>query len=194
MKNTISILLFALFTACGSSGENKVEEDTDHSAHMDESTEQPKSKSPKQMAMVNVGKNHIHIEYSSPSVRGRQIFGGLVGFGQVWVTGAHKATSIHFQNDVMIDGKNVPSGKYGFFTIPGKESWTLILNEDWDMHLADEYNEANDVLRLTVTPERLEESVESLTYEVTPIDDNSGTISISWADTKVSFKVENKQE
>jgi len=183
-----------LFTACGSSGEKKAEEHADHSAHMDESTEQPKSKSPKQMAMANVGENHIHIEYSSPSVRGRQIFGGLVGFGQVWVTGAHKATSINFQNDVMIDGKTVPSGKYGFFTIPGKESWTLILNENWGMHLADDYNEANDVLRLTVTPERLEESVESLTYEVTPIDNNSGTISISWADTKVSFKVENKQE
>lgn len=195
MKNIYVIILTVIFTACSSSGEKKTEthsSDVDHSAHMAENNEQSKSKSPKQMAMANVGDNHIHIEYSSPSVRGRQIFGGLVAYGEVWVTGAHKATNINFQKDVMINETPIPAGKYGFFTIPGKESWTIILSQDWDMHLADDYNPENDVLRFDVVPVMLEKPVESLTYEVIETDDSSGKIKMSWADVSISFGVKNQ--
>lgn len=193
MKKVAFILLSGLLWSC-SPGEKKEEakEQEDHSAHAAESTEKPKSKSPKQMAMTSVGENHVHMEYNSPGVRGRQIFGGLVGYGEVWVTGAHRATTVNFQQDVMVNETVIPAGKYGFFTIPGADAWTVILNKDWDMHLADDYNQANDVLRFDVTPEALEEQVESLTYTVEPIEDGTGMISMAWADVKISFKFQNQ--
>lgn len=195
MKSIYVLILAIIFSACSTPNDKKGEEhsnEMDHSAHTSDSNEQTKSKSPKKMAMTNVGDNHIHIEYSSPSVRGRQIFGGLVAYGEVWVTGAHKATNINFQKDVIIKETPIPAGKYGFFTIPGKDTWTIILSQDWDMHLADNYNSENDVLRFAVKPQILDESAESLTYEVIEVDSSSGEIAMSWADVKITFKVKNQ--
>ena len=194
MKYIYLIILAVIFAACSTSGEKQTEQksdEMDHSAHMAESKEQPKSKSPMQMAMTNVGKNHVHIEYHSPSKRGRQIFGGLVAYGEVWVTGAHNATSIRFSKDVEIGGVEIPEGKYALFTIPGEDEWTIIINKNWDQHLADEYDKTEDMVRLTTVPEKLEEPIESLTYEVIAEDNNTGTISISWDDVKISFQVKN---
>ena len=194
MRYIYVIILAVVFTACSTSGEKQTEQksdEMDHSAHMADSKEQPKSKSPMQMAMTNVGKNHVHIEYHSPSKRGRQIFGGLVAYGEVWVTGAHNATSIRFSKDVEIGGVEIPEGKYALFTIPREDEWTVIINKNWDQHLADEYDQAEDIVRLKVTPEKLDEPVESLTYEVIAEDAKTGTIVISWDDVRISFTIKN---
>ncbi len=87
----------------------------------------------------------------------------------------------------MINTIVVPKGKYGFFTIPSKEKWILILSKTWDMHLADDYTEENDVLRLTVTPEQNVELVEYLTYSISEIANNKGRIMLSWEKLNVSF-------
>jgi len=157
-----------------------------------ESTEKKKPASPKQEAMAMIGGNHIHIAYGSPSVRGRVIWGGLVPYDKVWSTGAHKATSINFPEAVEINGNDIPAGKYGFFTVPGEENWTVILNKNWDMHLADDYQEAEDVIRFEVTPEKLENIQEALTYKVESMGDNTATISVAWEYLKISFAVTNK--
>jgi hypothetical protein len=102
--------------------------------------------------MATIGGTTVHIEYSSPGVKERIVWGGLVAYDKVWVTGAHKATSVHFSKGVEINGRKIPAGKYAFFTIPGKEKWIVILNTRFDQHLADEYNEKEDVLRLEVSP------------------------------------------
>jgi hypothetical protein len=187
----ISVIFLLVALSCSSKTESETLTVEDHSQHQT-ATAPAASKSPKTEAMAIVGGNHIHIDYSSPSVRGRQIFGGLVGFGEVWSTGAHKATSIKFDKNVLIGGKEIPAGKYGFFTIPGETEWTLILNKVWDMHLADDYNPAEDIIRMTVTPEILTETVESLTYTVTEKSANTAEISMAWDKTKVSFEVINK--
>lgn len=148
--------------------------------------------SPRTMAMASVTTNHVHIDYGSPSKRGRMIFGGLVGYGQVWATGAHHATSITFGEGITIDGMDVPAGKYGLFTIPGETEWTIIISKDWDMHLADDYTEANDVLRIQSPATPLDEVVESLTIAVDHVGDKLGRISISWDQTSVSFDIQNK--
>ncbi|NUO03663.1 MAG: DUF2911 domain-containing protein [Saprospiraceae bacterium] len=188
MKNILFILLSALLWACSP-------KDKDHTSHdqspTEATTESKKPKSPKTSAMAMVGDNHIHIDYSAPSVRGRQIFGGLVAYGEVWVTGAHKATSISFDKAVMIGGKQIPAGKYGFFTIPGKETWVIILNKQWDMHLADDYQQSEDILRLEVAPETLEAPVEMLTYTVNATDGKNATVSIAWDMVRISFEVRN---
>ena len=199
MYKLIALLLSLSLIACSTGTEQKAtgQEDAhaDHSHHStpgDSTASKPRPKSPKQMAMTTVGDNHIHIEYSAPSMRGRQIFGGLVAWGEVWVTGAHKATNITFAQDVEINSTTIPAGKYGFFTIPGEDTWTIILSKDWDMHLADEYTEASDILRFEVSPEQLQEPVETLNYTITATDEQRGTITIAWADVAISFEVKNQ--
>lgn len=193
-KITYLILLPLFFASCGVNSENQVstEQKADHSGHQAVADEKPAaSKSPKKTAMAIVDGNHIHIDYSSPSVRGRQIFGGLVAYGEVWATGAHKATWIQLDRPVKIGDKEIPAGKYGLFTIPGKREWTVILNSVWDMHLADDYNEKKDVIRFSCTPEPLDDTVESLTYTVQEIASQTTQIAIAWDKTKIKFVLKN---
>lgn len=205
MKSILyTIFLTAALIFCGCSGttestdenaevsEHNMDEHKDDSAYASESSKKKKPASPKQQAMAMVGSNHIHIEYASPSVRGRVIWGGLVPYNRVWSTGAHKATSINFPEAVIISGNELSAGKYGFFTIPGEESWTIIFNKVWDMHLADDYQETDDVMRFEVTPEKMDEITEALTYKVESTGDNTGTISVAWEYLKISFEVTNK--
>ena len=145
--------------------------------------------SPRRDVMSNIGDTHIHINYSSPGVRGRVIWGGLVAYYEVWVTGAHKATSIQFSGDVEIKDEIIPAGKYAFYTIPGEKEWTIIINKNWDQHFADNYDETEDVLRVTVVPEQLAAIQENLVYEVMPTEENKGTISMSWAKIKISLEI-----
>jgi hypothetical protein len=194
MKKIAFIFLVSIFFAsCGGNTENQTTAvpTEDHSQHQAASEKPTASKSPKKTAMEIVDGNHIHIDYSSPSVRGRQIFGGLVAYGEVWATGAHKATWIQFDKPVTIGDQKIPAGKYGLFTIPGKQEWTVILNSVWDMHLADDYDSSKDVIRITCSPETLENTVESLTYSVQKIASQTTEITMAWDKTKVKFVVKN---
>ena len=186
-----TILYFAIaLSACSVKTENE------HTAHdtvkTPTSDNSQKSKSPRTSSMAMIGENHIHIDYSAPSMRGRQVFGGLVAYDEVWVTGAHKATNISFDKDVIIAGVPIKAGKYGVFTIPGVEKWTVIINKKWDMHLADDYQQTDDILRFETDVENLKENVEVLTFSVLNNDDNSAIISIAWSNVKVAFEVKNQ--
>ncbi|MTI31587.1 DUF2911 domain-containing protein [Xanthovirga aplysinae] len=196
---------FLLF-ACSSKNNETSQKQAEHSDHKleaghhhgsnqhgEEKEEKAKPLSPHTSAMGMIGNNHVHIDYSSPGKRGRMIFGGLVGFGQVWSTGAHKATNITFDKDVKIDNVDIPAGKYGLFTIPDQNEWTIILNKDWDMHLADEYNKENDIVRVKAIPQQLKQVVESLTFEVKETGNEQGKVTIQWDQTAVSFDIKNSK-
>ena len=193
MKRTFYLLFICLLVASASCKQEQNKQ-AQHDEHLSaSSSEEPAAKkplSPRTKTMGNIGEAHVHIDYSSPGVRGRTIWGGLVAFDQVWVTGAHKATSIDFNKDLVINGQTIPAGTYGFFTIPAKEEWTIILNKNHQQHLADDYNPAEDVLRFKVVPQQLPEIVEALTYEVNAGEGNKGSISVMWEYIKVSFDVE----
>ncbi len=135
--------------------------------------------SPHRTAMATVNGIHVHIEYNSPGVKGRAIWGGLVPYDKVWATGAHMATNIQFSKDVTINNKKIPAGQYAFFTIPGKEKWTVILNSRHDQHMADDYNEKEDIMRIDVKPEE-QGMTQRLTYSVNKTDDKSGEIVMQW--------------
>lgn len=138
-------------------------------------------------AKGNLGDTEVTINYGSPGKRGRVIWNGLVSYDQVWVSGSHWATAVTFSKDVVINDIIIPAGEYGFFTIPGRETWTLIINKRFDQHLADEYDEVEDVVRVSVKPIELENEVQRLTYEIEKIADSEGTISLSWDQIKVSM-------
>ena len=141
-----------------------------------------------------VGTNHFTIKYHAPAVRGRVIWGGLVAYGQVWVTGAHSATSIEFTQDIKIGNNIVKAGKYAFFTIPDKKSWTVILNKNWEQHLADEYNQKDDVVRFEVKPKKLKEVAERLEYKVNKKgkDKKTAEIEVVWEKLSIAFNFENQ--
>ncbi len=189
MNKLIIIFLAVAFSFSCTTGNKKMD---NHNHSMSAETSNTKVKSPHTAAMVNVGVNHVHIDYSSPRVRGRMVFGGLVAYGEIWSTGTHNATSINFRQDVVINEQTIKKGKYALFTIPGKDNWTIILNTKWDQHLADEYNTDEDVLRMEVTPILSDESLEELTFKVIPIDDNSCTIRFQWEKVTFEFNIINK--
>ncbi len=137
--------------------------------------------------MEMIGDAHIHIDYSSPGVRGRIIFGGLVGYDNVWQAGAHNATWIETNKDLIINDEILPKGKYGFFTIPSKKDWTIMINKNWEQHGKDDYDEKDDVIRFKVKPTISTEITEHLEYRVNKISESEGTISLAWEKVTINF-------
>jgi len=192
----VSVLIIILTFGCKSETKENVDSKMNHEEHSVEKTDDTAKKkplSPHTSAMSMIGDAHIHIDYSSPGVRDRIIFGGLVGYDNVWQAGAHKATWIETNKDLLIDGKTLPAGKYGFFTIPTKEDWTIMFNKNWDQHGKDEYDQNDDVLSFTVSPELSENIQEHLEYKVTKTNETEGSISLSWEKVTIRFPFKVKQ-
>ncbi|GEQ85452.1 hypothetical protein ULMS_09600 [Patiriisocius marinistellae] len=192
MKNIIFILGLALFVSCKEASKKEVIPQETESAVQEIETlsAEPNKKkplSPHTSAMAMVGDAHIHIDYSSPGVRKRMIFGGLLPYDAVWQAGAHNATWIETDKDLSIKGEKLPAGKYGFFVIPNKDQWTVIFNSNWNQHGKDDYDEKDDVLRFNVVPKISEEIQEHLEYKVTETSKTSGTISLNWEKVTIEF-------
>jgi hypothetical protein len=143
-------------------------------------------KSIKSMAFATINGDSIKINYHSPGVRKRIIWGGLVPFDEVWVTGAHDATTLDIPKAIIVNGKEIPTGKYAFFTIPGKKEWTLIINKHWKQHLASEYDEKDDVIRVKVKPKKVNHT-ERLQYFIEMGKTNNGKIAVTWEKIKIEF-------
>lgn len=144
----------------------------------------------KAYATGNINGTEIKIKYYSPAVRGRIIWGGLVPYDNVWVTGAHRAMSIEFDSDLLINGTPVTAGKYAFFTIPGKEQWTIILNRNWNQHLTDEYDKTEDVVRFTISHTTTDQRQERLRYQVLSEGGVKGRIEVHWDNLIIAIPVE----
>lgn len=145
-------------------------------------------KSIKSIAEGTIGGARFAINYHSPGVRKRILWGGLVPYGEVWVTGAHDATTITFDKNVVIKGVTIPAGKYALFTIPDKNEWTVIINKHWEQHLASQYDEKDDVVRVKVKP-AAHKHLERLQYFIEPVNNKTGTIAVAWEKVKVSVPV-----
>ena len=92
----------------------------------------------------------IKVLYGRPQKKGRRIFGNLVPYDKVWRTGANEATEITFFQDVKLGNQEIKAGTYTLFTIPGKDTWTIIINSDTDIWGSYYYNKEKDVARLEV--------------------------------------------
>lgn len=142
----------------------------------------------KAIATGKIGSTIVTINYHSPAVRERIIWGGLVPMDQVWVTGAHKATAVEFEGSVKIGDIELSAGKYGLFTIPAKDEWIIILNKNWDQHLTDEYDQKDDIVRINVTPKVGETNQERLRY-VIESEGTKGGIVVYWEKLKIALPV-----
>lgn len=146
--------------------------------------------SPSSTITQQVGLTDISIAYSRPSAKGRTIFGDLVPYDKVWRTGANAATKITISDDLMVEGKKLPKGAYAMFTIPGKEEWTIIFSSKAEQNGSFDYNEADDALRIKVTPEKVSDKVESFTIMFSNITETSADISLLWENTRATFTIE----
>lgn len=145
---------------------------------------------PSPLAKVSqaVGLTDVSVEYSSPAIKGRKVFGTLVPLGQLWRTGANSATKLTFSKDVTIDGKPVPAGSYALFSIPGKDTWTLILNKNPNQGGTGQYKQDLDLLRFTVKPEPAGQR-ERLTFVFSDTTETSTRLDLEWEKLRVSFVI-----
>lgn len=133
---------------------------------------------------------YLHVTYGKPYKRGRDIFGGLVEYDQVWATGAHMTTELATTIPIMIGGQRLDPGIYSLFTTPGPDRWTLHLNTVLGTHLTDDYDPAHDVLTAETPVERLDTVVQALEIEFAPVGDDAVDLVIRWDQTAVRFPLQ----
>lgn len=148
--------------------------------------QEPKA-SPAKEASGEIGNAMVTINYSSPGVKGREIWGGLVPFDKVWRAGANEATTVTTDKDLLVEGEELPAGTYSFFIIP-KENGpsTVIFNKTAEQWGSFDYDESKDALRVMVDPEE-NTMTERLEYQV-----NDDGIVVAWENWKLPIDVEVK--
>lgn len=176
MKKTAVVLLFIL------------------SVTLFAAAQQDKSKRPSPPAQAQCklpdGKT-ITTDYSSPRAKGRQIFGGLVPYNEVWRTGANEATTFVTTANLNVEGKDVPAGSYTIFTVPAQDKWTLIINKktgEWGIPY---HYESDELVRVPMQVGKTSGPVENFTINYS----QSGggcTLQISWENTQASVKFSEK--
>ena len=164
------------------------------SATLFAAAQQDKSKRPSPPAQAQCklpdGKT-ITTDYSSPRMKGRQIFGGLVPYNEVWRTGANEATTLVTTANLNVEGKDVPAGSYTIFTVPAQDKWTLIINKktgEWGIPY---HYESDELVRVPMQVGKTSGPVENFTINY----DQSGggcTLQISWENTQASVKFSEK--
>lgn len=148
--------------------------------------------SPAATIKQRVGVTDIEINYSRPSMRGREIFGRLEPYGKVWRTGANNATKVTFSTAVKFGGADVPAGTYALFTIPERGGdWTVILNKVPGQWGAYSYDAKNDFTRVKATPVPLAQPVETFTISFNDLaDESTATLNLAWENVRVPVKVQ----
>jgi hypothetical protein len=153
-------------------------------------TDKSKRPSPPVTESQKVGETTVTINYSQPSVKGRTIGVDLEPMqGKLWRAGANEATVFEVDKDVIIEGKLLPKGKYGFFILVFDEAWILIFNKTWKQWGAFTYKEADDVLRVPVRDRKVDTVSEKLTYKIQA----DGNVIILWGDKDINFLIQEKK-
>lgn len=136
--------------------------------------------SPTQTIRQEFGLGSIEITYSRPSAKGRRVFGDLVPYGKLWRTGANAATKLVFSEPVELEGRKLDSGTYVLYTLPGEESWEVIINKGIKNVGTDGYKESEDVVRFKVEPIKTKTKIESLTIQFANIRPESCELHLMW--------------
>ena len=145
---------------------------------------QGKPTSSKEVATGKINDATITINYGSPSVNGREIWGVLVPFNQVWRAGANDATTFETDKEVTIDGTKLPAGKYSFFVIPNEKECIIIFNKEAKQWGAYKYKVKEDQLRVSVKPQVAKVSVEKLVYSI-----NQKNVVLSWGKWNIPISI-----
>ncbi len=146
-------------------------------------------KSPIAISSIKHEGAYIKVVYGQPYRNGRTIFGEWEKYGEVWRTGANEATEITITDPVLIQDQVIEAGTYALFTIPNKETWTIILNMDLGQWGAFTYSEERDYLRFNVPVINLDTPVEAFSIEFTDVIRSMTTLSLTWDNVKVEIPI-----
>jgi hypothetical protein len=149
--------------------------------------------SPYASVSQTIGISDVTITYHRPGVKGREIWGTLVPFGQVWRAGANNATVFSFSDDVTINGTTLKAGKYSFFAIPGTTEWKMIFNSFADQWGAYNYDSTKNVLMFTVTPEQSSHE-EWMSFSFSDLGIASAKVTLRWEKLSVPFVITTNTE
>lgn len=139
--------------------------------------------SPAATATGKAGSADITINYNSPSVKGRTIWGELVPYGKVWRAGANQATTFQTSKDITVEGKKLPAGKYSLFAVPGQDEWQIIFNSQTGQW-GTQHDAAKDVVKVSVRPRASSSMSERLAYDV----NNNGFL-LKWGKLEVPVSI-----
>ncbi|SFB31002.1 DUF2911 domain-containing protein [Algoriphagus aquimarinus] len=190
MKTYQTILATAVIAmAFASCGESKTSESSESevAAETKEAAEASESRpSPLMVKEGQISGKAFKVQYGSPAVKGRELWGDLVPYNVVWRTGANEASYVVLSEDMTVEGKKLPAGKYSLFTIPKETGpWTVIFNSEWDLeHGHFQYDEKNDVLRVDVNPVWEESNQEGLMMDI-----KSPGLVIRWEKLKLPITI-----
>jgi len=135
-----------------------------------------------------VGITDFSVDYSSPAMRGRKIFGALLPYDKLWRTGANACTKLAASRDFSFGGKAVPKGTYSIFSIPSASGWTVILNKNIEIAGTDGYDTKDDVARITVKPETVA-ARERMTFLFVDSTDDATRLDLEWETTRISIPI-----
>jgi len=135
-----------------------------------------------------IGITDITIDYHRPLASGRQIWGKLVPYEEVWRAGANENTTIKFSDPVSIEGQPVDKGTYGLHMIPGENQWIVILSKNSTSWGSFTYKQEEDALRVTVKPQTTELH-DALAYDFDDLKPDSAVVTMRWGKVAVPFKV-----
>ena len=144
--------------------------------------------SPHARVEQRVGLSDFSIDYSSPAVKGRTIWGGLVPYDKPWRTGANAATKLSSSQDFSFGGKKVPAGTYALYTVPGKASWSVVLNSSVEAWGNDGYDTKKDIARVTAKPEAVDNR-ERLTFSFDDTTDDGTQLNLAWEKVRVRIPI-----
>jgi hypothetical protein len=137
-----------------------------------------------------IGLSEVTVDYHAPSVKGRQIWEGLVPYNQIWRAGANENTVITFSDTVRLNGKKLPAGKYSFYVFArSDQDWDMVFNRVTTHWGTEGYDEKDDVLRVPVVPEA-SEFHETLLYWFSDVKTGSAHLNLSWEKKTVSLLID----
>lgn len=143
--------------------------------------------SPKSVLKQTVGLTDVEVTYSRPGAKGRNVFGELVPYNELWRTGANMATVVRFSDDVTIEGQKLAKGEYALFTIPGKNEWTIIFNKNTNQGGTEQYKKEEDALRVKVKAQN-SDFTETFTINIDSIRNESALMVLDWEKTEVPVR------
>jgi hypothetical protein len=145
--------------------------------------------SQRQTITQNVALTKFEIAYGRPVARGRELWGKLVPWNEVWMPGADKASHLTIDHDIMVEGKPLKAGDYSVWLIArDAKPWTVIFNSAWDVWHRPYSGESTEVLRVDITPETITH-VESLTIDFPSVISDDATLRIHWGTSAISMKI-----
>lgn len=149
--------------------------------------------SPYDSVTISVGDAAAKVCYGRPSVRERQIFGALIPYDTLWRTGANEPTTIHLPFAAEIAGLAVAPGSYTIYSVPGRETWSIIVNRSTSQWgLESDYTpevRAQEIGRAPVPSRRTPAFVETFTISAQPTGTSSAELLIDWENTRVAVPI-----